>query len=70
MGEGGGGGISFPEAGASACIRKPDRGLKRGMGQLMGGNTRLRGESFALRMGIARLKAQAGGGQAWGKKNT
>lgn len=34
------------------------------MVQLMRDNTRLRGENFALRMEIARLKAQTGGDQA------
>lgn len=53
--------ITFPEIEASACVRKPERGLKHDMVQLMRDNTRLRGENFALRMEIARLIAQSGG---------
>ena len=56
--------ITFPETEASAYIHKPERGLKHDMVQLMRDNTRLRGENFALRMEIARLKAQTGGDQA------
>lgn len=56
--------IDFPEAETSACVRVPERGLKHDMVQLMRDNTRLRGENFALRMEIARLKAQGGGDRA------
>lgn len=56
--------ITFPESDASSCVRNPERGLKHDMVQLMRDNTRLRGENFALRMEIARLKTEIGGDRA------